>query len=241
MAERTELIFRIDAFTRETLPMARLAEYMADLAALLGSPERVHFERLEDGSVCLVQSLDEEAEEPVKRRVASAVKKNAPPDVKRAYDALNFRLRDHGATGRIIERESGAEIIGFPGREIPKPLDFGSVSKQGSLDGELLAIGGKGDPVPVHIGEYSACRAKRQMAKELAPYLFSQVRVFGQGRWNRDEDGRWNLGHFAITHFEPLDPSPLSQALSEIRDIGDTSWVQRGLDNLKDIRGDEDK
>lgn len=239
MARRTEFIFRIDAHTRETLPMARLAEYMADLAALLGNPERVHFERLEDGTVGLVQSIEDEAIGPVRQRVEWAQRHDAPEDVRRPFSALNNRLRQDDAIGNLSVSD-GAEILHFPGREIPKPLDFGSVSKEGSLDGELLAIGGREEMVPVHVGPYSACRAKRAMAKEMAPHLFGPVRVFGTGRWSRDDEGVWNLLRFTITHFEPLDPRPLSEALGEIRKLKDISWVSRGLEKWREVRGDED-
>jgi hypothetical protein len=33
--------FKIDVFDVDNIPMARLAEYMAELAKLLGEPERV--------------------------------------------------------------------------------------------------------------------------------------------------------------------------------------------------------
>jgi hypothetical protein len=240
MAKRTELIFKIEGQTRETLPMAHLAEYMADLAALMGSPERVHFERLEDGSVCLVQSVEEEANAAVRSRVTSATHPYAADDVKRAYAALNFRLRDHNAVGRILERDTGAEIIRFPGIETPKPLEFGSISKQGSLDGELQAIGGRGDFVPVHIGSYTACRARRPLAKELAQHLFSSVRVYGQGRWKRGEDGKWALDHFVISSFEKLDQRSLTEALREIQSDGDNSWIEQGLADLQDSKNDKD-
>ena len=41
--------FYIDAFTPETVPMARLAGYMADFAELLGHREHVHFGKLKQG------------------------------------------------------------------------------------------------------------------------------------------------------------------------------------------------
>jgi hypothetical protein len=40
-AGAAEYRFRIDAFPRETMPMARLAEYMSRLAQLLGEPTYV--------------------------------------------------------------------------------------------------------------------------------------------------------------------------------------------------------
>ncbi len=39
---------KIDVFTPETMPMQRLSLYMAELARVLGEPERVHFVELVD-------------------------------------------------------------------------------------------------------------------------------------------------------------------------------------------------
>jgi hypothetical protein len=40
----------IDALTPATIPMARLSEYMADFAELLGHEAHVHFERVKPRS-----------------------------------------------------------------------------------------------------------------------------------------------------------------------------------------------
>ena len=49
MNDQHEYRFVIDALSPDTLPMARLAEYMGELARLLGRPDQVHFERLGGG------------------------------------------------------------------------------------------------------------------------------------------------------------------------------------------------
>src|ERR1700740_2307709 len=48
---RKELRFHIHEYTPHTLPMERLAEYLKNLAVLLGGTQEVHFVRLEAGSV----------------------------------------------------------------------------------------------------------------------------------------------------------------------------------------------
>ena len=54
--------FVIDALTPESVPMARLAEYMADLADLFGHKEHVHFDRVArsfDGMLIRVGGKDD--------------------------------------------------------------------------------------------------------------------------------------------------------------------------------------
>jgi hypothetical protein len=43
----------IDALTPATIPMARLSEYMADFAEILGNQEHVHFEGVKQGSLSI--------------------------------------------------------------------------------------------------------------------------------------------------------------------------------------------
>jgi hypothetical protein len=55
-----EYRFKITAYTPATIPMARLAEYMAELAVVLGEEEHVHFVRLQKGSTVLVHNIENE-------------------------------------------------------------------------------------------------------------------------------------------------------------------------------------
>ena len=80
MTDHREYKFRIEAYTPDTLPMERLAEYMADLAKVLGEPASVHFVRLDPGSTVLVQKVDEEAEPKVRQRVQKVHSGDGPPD-----------------------------------------------------------------------------------------------------------------------------------------------------------------
>ena len=49
MGSPLELKFHIHAYTRDTIPMWRLAEYLSDLATILGEKHSVHFDRIERG------------------------------------------------------------------------------------------------------------------------------------------------------------------------------------------------
>ena len=97
MTDTQEYRFVIDAYSPETLPMSRLAEYMADLARLLGRAERVHFVRLEPGSTVLVQSVEPEAVPEVQKRIRAVARDDAPADVTDAFKALNRHLANDNA------------------------------------------------------------------------------------------------------------------------------------------------
>ena len=209
------------------MPMARLAEYMAELATLLGEPTQVHFVALEPGSTVLAYAVEYEAVPKVEdrlRRVRQGA--DATPEAAEAFKHINKKLREDNGVGLIYQET--AEIIRFPGREAVEPVAFGAFNQEGSLDGVVIRIGGTKEVVPVHLqtGEiiYDA-EAKRPLAKQLAEHLFtSELRVYGQGRWSRDEEGSWKLVRFTIRDFEILESKPLSEVVGALRAVEGNDW-----------------
>lgn len=209
--------------------MARLAEYMRDLAGLLGEKEHVHFLRLEPGSTTLVQRVDVESAPKVHALLTSlnVAEGEGAEEALRAFKALDRRLAEDNAMGRLYA-EDGAEIIHFPGCEKQRPPTFGAFNQAGSLDGMLIKIGGKDDTVPVHLQEGSVthiCNATRDLARRFAPYLFTAtLRVQGAGRWERDAEGGWHLKRFNIADFEVLEDEALSSVVERLRQVPGNAW-----------------
>ena len=228
----------IDAYSPEKMPMARLAEYMKHLADMLGETAAVHFRRLEAGSTVLVSRIEREAAPKVKRRVVAVRRREGPSEGIRAYKAINKLLREDNGIALLKETQKGATIIRFPGREEAEET-FPAVRQQGSIDGVVVRIGGKDETVHVTLEseneQIAGCYTTRQIAKELGHRLFEPVRLFGRGRWNRDNDGRWSLLDFKIESFEPLVDVPLSEALTQLRGIK-TEWGPEALSELPSIR-----
>lgn len=232
MMPRHEYRFCIDAFTPATLPMARLAEYMAELAVLLGETERVHFVRLEEGSTVLVQEIEAPATVTVEERINQVRLGKAPPDAMRAFQELNRKLANDNAIG-VLYAPQGAEIIRFPGRERPRSLIYPSFRQQGSLDGQLVRIGGKDETVHATLQDGTTanrCELTRDMARALAPHLYGPtLRVFGDGRWRRDPEGHWTLEQFRASHFQVLDDYSWPETITHLRAIEGSEW--RKLDD----------
>ncbi len=227
MRDGYEYRFVIDAYSPDTLPMSRLAEYMADLAQLLGRAQQVHFVRLEPGSTVLVQNVEREAEPEVRQRLRTVGCDDTPADVASAFKALNRHLANDNAVGSLQE-SGGAEVVRFPGREQPQPLTFGAFNEPGVLDGVLIRIGGRDDTVPVHLQDgdmVHVCNATRDMARQLALHLYGSVlRVRGEGRWERDADGNWSMKRFNISGFEELDDAPLGEIVGRLRAVEGSRW-----------------
>ncbi len=235
----TEYRFSIDAYTPATMPMARLAEYMKQLAEILGEPGAVHFERLETGSTVLVHKVEREAVPKVRERAASVQRGDAPRDAIRAFKAVNRMLREDNGVGLLRERTRGAKILVFPGREEAEEV-LSSVRQVGTIDGFVMKVGGTDETVPILLKSedqlISHCWATKQLAKQLAQKLFEPVRLFGNGRWGRDGDGLWTLLEFQVKTFEALEDAPLSVAVSRLRAI-DGGWGEDAYAELALIRG----
>ena len=230
----TQYRLKIEAYSPQSIPMARLAEYMTHLANLLGERERVHFLRLEPGSLVLVSEIEVEALPKVDERVRRIREGNGPNDAMEAFRSLNRKLKeDNGRAVLFGEQDALAELIIFPGRDIEAPVTFGAFNQQGSIDGRIIMVGGKKDPVPVHVEEEETvhlCLAPRAIAKELGKNMFEvSLRLYGTGHWYRNYNGAWILERFLISSFETLDDEPLSTVVSSLRAIEGSEW-----DTLKD-------
>jgi hypothetical protein len=213
------------------MPMARLAEYMADFAALLGNRTEVHFVRLEGGSTNLVTKIDYQAVPRVKQRLLEVRQRNAPAEAMKAFERIDSRLAQDNATGRI-EAAGIDNVIEFPGILRFKAI-VGPVYQTKEIDGVPIAVGGRNDPVSVHLQEGDRiliCNARRELAKRIAAHIFTDViRAQGHGRWHQDEDQIWVMDWFVIDDFRVLEPAPLSQVVSRLRSITGSD-----LENLRD-------
>lgn len=227
-----EFKFHIEAYDPHTMPMKRLAEYMMDLADLLGEQKSVHFVSLSKGSTNIIHTVDNEAEERVLSRVHGARAGDGAADAVNAAQRLDKRLRDDNTSGALFG-PAGDKIIAFPGKLRPGQLEFGPFNQPSIVDGVPIRIGGENDPVPVHLedadGQVHICMASRKIAREIAPCIFvSVVRAEGVERCRRDTDGNWIRDKFTIQRFVVLDKMPLTDAIDRVREV---SPALQNLDN----------
>ncbi|OYV52629.1 MAG: hypothetical protein B7Z78_05195, partial [Rhodospirillales bacterium 20-60-12] len=191
------LTFRIDAFRPSTIPMSRLAAYMADLSVLIGEDASVHFVELKDGSAELVHDVDYVAYPKVEARVFAVRAGTAPVVALKAYQDINRKLVEDNTFANYAPVEGGAEIIEFPGIRAPKPAQILPIEQTAMIDGQIVGVGGRqissNVPILVDTGDrIQACVATRGMAKELRNFFLEDIRRFyGNGLWRREDDGEW--------------------------------------------------
>lgn len=223
--------FTIDgAYSPATLPMERLAEYMAALAKLLGQSSEVHFQKVEPGSAVLVAAVDEPARPKVRDRTEKVRDGVAPQDAVKAYGELDNLLRKDNAKGRLVGA-AGAVIIPFPGRDRVEQVSFGAVRQAGTIDGQLIRVGGTGDTIPVHLrdgdvvytGLYTDVATSQRLADH---YMKGPLRLSGTGVWMRSDEGNWTLDSFKVVDFVLLDDAPLTELVSALRSVGGNRWSE---------------
>lgn len=229
---------KIDAFTPDTLPMARLGEYLAELSEVLGEKSSVHFVDLKPGSTVVEYKVDHEAVPKVAERTLAVRHGDAPRDAIRAYRKINALLLADNGKAVLTEHRSNTPILKFPGRDEAAER-FPSVRQHGTIEGEVIRVGGTDETIPVilrtHEDVIPHCYAPKATAKALAARLFEPVRLHGIAKWTREALGFWNLDEFRIETFEVLEDLPLSEALTKLRVVAG-NWPKGAYAELEKLR-----
>jgi len=252
MQEFKEFRFKIvgkvgdEDITPLTLPMARLAEYLTDLATIMGHKESVHFVKMDDGSAQAVMNVDEEEEARVTSQVQNAVRGAAQPHANAAYKRLDAKLREDNAVAEIVNVSKSAKVIEFPGCKTNVPEAYGPITERATLVGTLRRVGGFDESIPVHIqradGEVFCCEVSRPLDKELSLLYDQTVRVHGLATYYRD-NGEWLMKKFHIQSYEPLPPAPpFAETIERLRAIPGNGWneLDDPLEELRKLRHGED-
>jgi len=219
----------INAYTPETIPMARLAQYMRNLAALLGHDTAVHFETLKLGSTQLVTRVDHEDAPKVAAHIAHIKAGEASPETIRAQTEIDCLLADDNATGFVYEDDNeSAKVIDFPGVTRPRPTTYGPFNQEGSLDGILVSVSGADQTVHLQLQngdiKYTGIETNRDTARRLARHMYEPVRIVGTGRWLRDQDSNWVLKKFRVDSYSVLAADDLKDVIDQMREIEGSEW-----------------
>jgi len=235
-----EYEFWIDAYTPETIPMERLAKYLCALAKMLGHGSSVHFSHLETGSTKSLMHVQREDAPKVFDRVEQISNGQAANDATAAFDELNILLRNDNAIGKLSRRtpnsQGSAIVLTFLGRDLPLPPVYGPFYEEAVVEGELVRIGGKDKSAHAQIvdpeGKTWSGEMDRDMARDMAQYLYkgTVLRVTGDARWERLDNGSWHLMAFKIKGFTVLADDTLSEVSQRLRGLQKTDWA--GLDDI---------
>jgi hypothetical protein len=144
--------------------------------------------------------------------------------------------------------DAGAVVIAFPGRARAEPLVFGPFRQDGTLDGQVIRVGGTDDIVPVHLRDgaviHTGLFAESDLARHIAQHFHGPtLRMHGTGTWFRAVDGTWELRSFKISSFDVLDETPLVEVVGALRNVKGNGWNEvpdpiRALLGERHVEGD---
>jgi hypothetical protein len=220
----TEFTFLINELTPDTLPMARLAIYLAALAKLIGHDERTHFVGIEPGSVKLVHKVEAVDVPKVENRLYGVLTGNAPKEALAARQVLEDLLANDNADGSLFETGTGRVVIPFVGRNRPKPITFPPFREDTTIQGQIVSVGGKDSTAHAILQDGDVFHAhvsmKRDLARELAKLLYGPtVRLHGNGKFERQNDGVWKMLDFKVERFTLLDDKTVAETLAGLRQV----------------------
>lgn len=235
---KKELRFHIDGTTPHIIPMARLAEYLAQLATLMGNKQHVHFLRVETGSLPCIVEVDEQSEDHVISRVKKAAINKGPKDAVNANAALRTMLKQDKFSAEF-KTDKGETFASYPLVKERGAETFGPFRQDGFLDGMVVRLGGIDETLPVHLvyeGRTYICNASKEIVRQLGPYIWGEpIRAHGEGKWYRNAQGRWELQFFDIQRFEPLQATNLTDAVAALRAIPENNLLSLN-DPLAEMR-----
>jgi hypothetical protein len=214
----------LDGTTPDKLSLKRLTLYLHQLSVLYGHEEAVHFDAVKPGSAQLLSKVEEQAFPKVVIRIKEVNAGLGGSRLNAAFKKLSDLMLEDRVDGSL--RAEGAQIIQFPkGKLIEPPL---RVIKSSNIQGWLYSIGGRDEFIPVKVegadGEMMSCEAPKSIAVDLAHLLFKQVRLNGEGEWERRPDGSWRLLKLRIDSFKELKDIGLKAAIAQLKATGGIKW-----------------
>ncbi len=225
-----QLRFKIGAYSPATMPMARLARYLDNLATVLGETNSVHLVGVEEGSTVPVVAVEPVAYPKLRKRADAVRSGDGPAHILQARRAIEDDLLADNADYADLVDDHGIRILHFAGRTRTGEPEYGPFPQLGTLDGVPIVVGGKGDLVPVHVQSHDQvhnCLAKRELAKNIGMHLFTTpLRVSGIGRWFRDREGGWTMKSFRIHEYKQLRSESPAEATRRLQSI-DAGWKER--------------
>ena len=247
--DEDEYSFSVDAFTPSTIPMARLAEYMSLIAALLANPEYVHFAKLKAGSTQVITRVRREAIPKVHERLQESSQPDSSSEARKIYRKLDDMVRRDNGTARLKRKQSGAkrsaEILYFPGREQER-RQLGPFAQPIVLDGVVCRVGGRDSTAHVQIedseGRIFNGELARDLAKQVAMHIYDSLRFEGDARWLRLSSGEWEIKDLRIKSFLKLRDDTTVDAFARLRQIEGSEWtiLEDPLSFARDLRNEDD-
>lgn len=224
-------MLRILGTSPRTLPMDRLAEYLAEFAALLGAENEPVFAGMVNASAGLKARL------PARRR-ASAWKrlqeaKYRPASRPGCHLRKIEALLGEDAFGPAELKDSADNVIYLFQPTKQADVLTARIQQEGEVDGVVTGMVGADDTMHLYLRDatsrdYRLVVRNEDLARRLLSHFrVGSVRVRVHGHWVRTEDG-WmpESGKCTVDAFDVLDETPLSDVLALATGHPQNGWAQ---------------
>jgi hypothetical protein len=235
----------IEGVNIDNVTLKDIGQYLSDFAELLGKDASPRYHSIKRGSLTIAAKVRAECEIEVKTRGFLLRTGDAPEDAVRATQRISRRLGIHRARRATLLDPAQTKVMEIPIEKPASQIETPTLSRAGALQGKIIRLGGKQEIVSVEIqdvdGHIYLCRARRDLAKQLAREMFDQtILVHGTGKWRRGDDATWYVEDFQISQFEVLDADNLGEVVKQLRSIP-SAWLDQedSLDKLEKLRHGE--
>jgi hypothetical protein len=172
----------------------------------------------------------------VLQRLKSVPTGDAPKEATEAFKVIDLLLRKDNTSGELSRRDpenlTSAVILNFPGYAEPPEERFGPLTEPFVVDGQLTRLGGGKDStahaqITYSNGKTLTAELSLELGKKLKNHLWgATLRFSGFGRWERTEEGVWELLSFKLADFLPLEEETLIEVTKKLRALEPTDWAQ---------------
>lgn len=247
MSKRGEWDFalRLRGTTPGTLPLAVLADYMKEFAALLGDDAKPVFAGVVKGSAVLRARQTDEYPVATKHRIQAAA--NDPVGTAgRSFRRLSEMAARDSYRAEVLDRDQKVVVQLQSYKPVLAGLDQELlVHDAGELNGYVVSVAGVDDTVHIKLsdpagGDHKVVTRDMRIAQALAArFRGGPVRLHVHGTWKRASTGKWEAHHVYIDDFEDLHDVGASEVFLPLKGTPDTGW-SRSADPTKEweeIRG----
>lgn len=227
-------MLRLPERNPEQIRLDRLADYMRELALLLGLENDPKFAGIKRASTGLRAKVPARKRDRAWKRIQTAKYRPDSRPAKHLQKIEEMMGEDSIRSGQLLDHE-GKLLYLFKSDE-PNTVERQAIKQFGEVDGVVTGVVGADDTMHLHLRDCLSRDLRivirsESLARELLTHFRQgQVRVRVHGTWIRTDSG-WipEVNRCYVDGFEVLDETPAVDLLEQIASVADNGW--RSLDD----------